>query len=278
MKNQLKKITALLCAITMSVAALSACSTGEDESGSTAGSTKSESASLIDQIKARGTLVMATNAEFEPFEYKDENKYVGIDIEIAQAIADELGVELDILDIAFDSCIPALTSGRADMVIAGMSVTEDRLKNVDFSDAYFNASQAIVVTKDSDISSRADLDGKIIGVQQGTTGDTYVTDEDGKLDISVADVKRYSKGSEAVSDLISGRIDAVVIDNFPAEKFVERNSNSIVKLDEAMTEEEYAIALAKGESEFKDLVNSVIQSLKDSGKLDEIVSKYIESE
>jgi polar amino acid transport system substrate-binding protein len=242
-----------------------------------AGCGGSGSASATDKIKKAGKVVMTTNAEFEPFEYKDGDEITGIDIEISQAIADKLGVKLEISDIAFDSLIPSLNAGKADFIAAGMTATEDRRKNVDFSDAYFNASQAIIVTVDSEIASRTDLNGKIVGVQQGTTGDSYCTNEDGSSDVQVGEVKRYPKGMDAVSDLIAGRLDAVVIDNFPAEKLVGKNADKIKKLDEALTEEEYAIALHKG-SDLTDTVNETIKELNESGKMDEIVSKYISAE
>ena len=229
-------------------------------------------------IQNAGKLVMATNAEFEPFEFKDGDEVVGIDIEISQKIAEKLGVELEVSDIAFDTLITALQSGKADIVAAGMTADEDRKKNVDFSDPYFNASQAIIVANDSDIVSRTDLNGKTVGVQLGTTGDKYCTNEDGENDITVAEVKRYSKGMEAVSDLIAGRIDAVVIDNFPAEKLVEKNSDKVKKLDEALTSEEYAISMPKGSTELQKMVNEVLKEMQDSGEMDEIVGKYISAE
>ena len=229
-------------------------------------------------IQNAGKLVMATNAEFEPFEFKDGDEVVGIDIEISQKIAEKLGVELEVSDIAFDTLITALQSGKADIVAAGMTADEDRKKNVDFSDPYFNASQAIIVANDSDIVSRTDLNGKTVGVQLGTTGDKYCTNEDGENDITVAEVKRYSKGMEAVSDLIAGRIDAVVIDNFPAEKLVEKNSDKVKKLDEALTSEEYALAMPKGSTELQKMVNEVLKEMQASGEMDEIVGKYISAE
>ncbi len=231
-----------------------------------------------EDIQNAGKPVMATNAEFEPFEFKDGDEVVGIDIEISQKIAEKLGVELEVSDIAFDTLITALQSGKADIVAAGMTADEDRKKNVDFSDPYFNASQAIIVANDSDIVSRTDLNGKTVGVQLGTTGDKYCTNEDGENDITVAEVKRYSKGMEAVSDLIAGRIDAVVIDNFPAEKLVEKNSDKVKKLDEALTSEEYAIAMPKGSTELQKMVNEVLKEMQDSGEMDEIVGKYISAE
>lgn len=248
-----------------------------EESTDESSDSSSSAARSIDEIKSSGKVIMATNAEFEPFEYKDGNDIVGIDPEIAQKIADKLGVELEITDIAFDSCIPAINSGKADFVAAGMTATDERRKNVDFSDPYFDASQAIIVPVDSDIKSRTDLNGKKIGVQTGTTGDTYVTNEDGSGDITAGEVSRYSKGMDAVSDLMNGRIDAVVIDNFPAQKLVAKNSDKIKTLDEALTSEEYAIACPKG-SELVDTINEVLQEMKDSGELDEIESKYISTD
>lgn len=228
----------------------------------------------VETAKANGYITLATNAEFEPFEYKDGNDFEGIDIEIAKKIAEKLDVELKIHDIAFDSLIAELKAGKADFVAAGMTADDDRRKNADFSDSYFNASQAIVVMKDSDIKSREDLNGKKVGVQSGTTGDKYCTNEDGSSDVKDISVQRYSKGVDAVQDLISGRVDAVVIDDFPATKFVEKNSDKIQKLSDALTVEEYAIAVQKGNSEMVKVINEVLAEMKNSGELDQIIDKY----
>lgn len=234
-------------------------------------------ADAVSTIKANGKVIMVTNAEFEPFEYKDGDAIVGIDPTIAEKIAEKLGVELEIQDIAFDSCIPALQSSKADFCAAGMSVTEDRKKNVDFTEPYFTTQQVIIVPVDSEIAARADLDGKTVGVQLGTTGDIYVTNEDGAHDITVADISRYPKGVDAVSDLLAGRIEAVVIDKFPAEKLVAQNPDKIKILEETLTTEEeveeYAIAVPKG-SNLLDVINEVIAELKESGELDEILAQY----
>ena len=210
---------------------------------------------------AGGTLVMATNAEFPPYEYYEGENVVGIDADIAAAVADKLGMELKIEDMAFDSIIPAVTSGKADIGLAGMTVTEDRLENVDFSDTY----------ADSDIASPDDLEGKKIGVQLGTTGDIYAGD------IKDATVERYNKGFEAVQALTQDKIDAVVIDGEPAKVFVKENEG-LKMLDEAFTEEDYAIAVAKGNDELLDKINTALGELKDSGELDKIVDKYITAE
>ena len=222
---------------------------------------------------AGGRLIMATNAEFPPYEYHDGDAVVGIDAEIAKAIADELGMELEIEDIAFDSIIPEIVSGKADMGLAGMTVTEDRMQSVDFSDTYAKASQKIIVTEDSEIASPDDLKGVIVGVQLGTTGDIYVSD----LEADGTTVERYSKGFEAVQALSQGKIDAVVIDGEPAKTFVAETQGLKI-LDESFTDEEYAIAVKKGNTELLEKINGALKTLKDNGTLDEIVAKYIKAE
>lgn len=216
-------------------------------------------------------LVMATNAEFPPYEYYEGKEVVGIDADIAAAIAEEMGVELEIEDMAFDSIIPAVDSGKADMGLAGMTVTEDRLQNVDFSDTYAKATQVVIVKEDSDIASPDDLKGKKIGVQLGTTGDIFASD------IEDATVEQYNKGFEAVQAVTQGKIDAVIIDGEPAKEFVSE-AEGLKILDEAFTEEEYAIAVAKGNDDLLKDINKALANLKDSGKLDEIVAKYIKAE
>ena len=220
-----------------------------------------------------GVLVMATNAEFPPYEYHDGGEIVGIDVEVAQAIAGKLGMTLEIEDIAFDSIIPELESGKADIGVAGMTVSEDRLKNVDFTDPYTTASQVIIVKEDSAIAGPDDLAGKFIGVQLGTTGDIYASD----YEAEGSTIERYNKGFEAVQALTQGKIDAVVIDGEPAKEFV-KEAEGLKILDEAFTEEEYAIAISKDNEELLDKVNGALKTLKDSGKLDEIVAKYIKAD
>ena len=216
-------------------------------------------------------LVMATNAEFPPYEFHDGDAIVGIDAEIAQAIADEMGRTLVIEDMAFDSIITAVQTGKADMGVAGMTITEDRLENVDFSTPYATAAQVIIVKDDSDIASPDDLAGKTIGVQLGTTGDIYAEE------IENASIEKYNKGFEAVQALTQGKVDAVIIDNEPAKVFVSQNEG-IKILDEAYTYEEYAIAVKKGNTELLNQINAAIEKLQESGKLQEIVDKYIVAE
>ncbi|MEA4815532.1 MAG: basic amino acid ABC transporter substrate-binding protein [Lachnospiraceae bacterium] len=221
--------------------------------------------------KSKDQLVMATNAEFPPYEYYENQKIIGIDAEIAQAIADKLGMELVIEDMLFDSIIPALLSGKADIGVAGMTITEDRLESVDFSDSYVKASQAIIVKKGSDVvKSAADLDGKTIGVQLGTTGDIYVADV-------TENVERFNKGFEAVQSLAQGKLDAVVIDDQVAKALAAEN-DEVEVLDEVFTEEEYAIAFKKGNDELVKKVNEALAELKADGTLQSIIDKYINAD
>lgn len=224
-----------------------------------------------EEKKDDNKLVMATNAEFPPYEYREGDDIVGIDADMAAAVAEELGMELEIEDMAFDSIIPAIQSGKADIGVAGMTVDPDRLENVNFSDTYAQASQVIIVKADSEIAGPDDLEGKTIGVQLGTTGDIYASD------IKDSTVEQYNKGFEAVQALTQGKIDAVVIDGEPAKEFV-KEAEGLKILDEPLTEEEYAIAIAKDNEELLEKVNKALASLKESGKLDEIVGKYITAE
>ena len=280
-----KKVLALTMAALMA-ASLTACGGGAKETTAAdttanadaadttaAEKTEETSAEAAGTEAAGGVLVMATNAEFPPDEFHDGGEIVGIDAEIAKAIADELGMELEIEDIAFDSIIPEITSGKADMGLAGMTVTEDRKQSVDFTDTYAKASQKIIVKEDSAIASPDDLTGVIVGVQQGTTGDIYVSD----LEADGTTVERYNKGFEAVQALSQGKIDAVVIDGEPAKTFVAQTEGLKI-LEESFTDEEYAIAVKKGNTELLEKINGALKTLKDNGTLDEIVAKYIKAE
>ncbi|MBE5835174.1 MAG: transporter substrate-binding domain-containing protein [Butyrivibrio sp.] len=262
-----KKILAVTLAMAM-VSSLVACSGSTTKTQESASASNEESQ---DSTESKGTLVMATNAEFPPYEYHDgsDDQIVGIDAEIAAAIADKLGYTLEIEDIAFDSVIPEVTSGKADFGMAGMTVTEERKKSVNFSDSYATAVQVVIVPEDSDITSIDDLSGKIIGVQSGTTGDLYATDDFGD-----ENVERYNKGMEAVQALSQGKIDAVIIDNEPAKVFVQETEGLKI-LDSAYAEEQYAIAIALDNTELLSEVNAALAELKADGTIDSIVSKYI---
>lgn len=278
-----KKLAALFLAVAMT-ASLAACSQGSASSSaaSSEASINSSSADVSSEASAAasvqtitdGTLTMSTNAEFEPFEYKDNGNIVGIDVDIANKIAQKLGLKLKINDVDFDSLTMELQTNKCDFVAAGWSIKPDRQKNVDFSDVYYDASQAIIIPKGSSIKAPADLNGKTVGVQQGTTGDTYCTNEDGTSEVKVGTVKRYNKGPDAILDLINGRIDAVVIDDFPATKYVGKNSDKIEKLNDALTNEQYAIGVKKGNKALLDVINGVLKDMKSSGELDQIVEKY----
>lgn len=233
------------------------------------GSKKDDTSSDTKKEEKKETLVMATNAEFPPYEYYDGDKVVGIDAEFAAAIAEKLGMELKIEDMAFDSIIPAVQGGKADMGVAGMTVDEDRKTQVDFTDTYYTGRQVIIVKEDSTIAGPDDLAGKKIGVQQGTTGDIYTTDDYGDENI-----ERFNKGMEAVQALQQGKVDAVVIDDQPAKTFVEENEGLKI-LETEYVEEEYAIALKKGNNELLEKVNKAIKELKEDGTLDKIIAKYI---
>ena len=232
---------------------------------------ETEAAAALETVQP-GKLVMCTNAEFPPYEYHDANDIVGIDVDICRAIAEKLGLELEIEDIAFDSIIPEVVSGKADLGAAGMTVTEDRKQNVDFSDTYAHASQVIIVREDSEVAGPDDLAGKIVGVQQGTTGDIYISG-----DLGDDAVERYAKGMEAVQALAQSKIDAVVIDGEPAKKYVEEVAGLKI-LDDSYTDEDYAIAVKKGNTALVEAINEALAELKADGTLDEIVAKYIQAE
>lgn len=254
---------------TEAVTTVAASEAGEGTAGGDNAETKAETKAEAD--KAGGILTMATNAEFPPYEFHEGGEIVGIDAEIAQAIADKLGMELKIEDMSFDAIIPSVTSGKADFGAAGLTITEDRKLSVDFTETYATSTQVAIVQNDSEIADQAGLKGKIIGVQLGTTGDSLAGDIEG------ATIERYSKGMEAVQSLKQGKIDAVVIDEETAKAFVA-NTEGIKILDEKMTEEEYALALKKGNTELLGKMNAAIKELKEEGKLDEIVAKYIKAE
>ncbi len=219
-----------------------------------------------------GILTMATNAAFPPYEYYESNEIVGIDVEIAEAIADKLGLELKIEDMEFGSIIIAVTQGKADIGLAGMTVTEERLQSVDFSDSYATGIQAVIVAEDSDVKQIADLDGKKIGVQLATTGDIYA-----KEDFGEENVEAYNKGADAVMALKQGKVDAVIIDNQPALAFV-KSTEGLKILETEYAVEDYAAAIAKGNDALVQAVNGALAELKEDGTIQSIVDKYIVSE
>lgn len=288
MKKNVLAMAAAICCMAATLTACGGSKTAETKGAettaaetakeeTTAGESKAdaettEAESKTEESKAAGgKLVMVTNAEFPPYEYHESNEIVGIDADIAKAIAEHMGMELEIQDMAFDSLIPAVQSGKADFAAAGMTVREDRLKNVDFTETYAEAAQVIIVKEGSEIADPDGLTGKKIGVQTGTTGDIYADDIEG------ADVQRFNKGMEAVMALTQDKVDAVIIDREPAKVFVKENEGLKI-LDEAFTEEAYAIAVKKGNTELVEQMNAAIKDLKESGELQKIVDKYITAE
>ena len=221
-----------------------------------------------------GKLTMATNAFFPPYEYYEGEDIVGIDAEIAQAVADKLGLELVIEDTEFDSIIVGVQSNKYDIGCACMTITEERLQSVNFTQPYATGIQSVIVPEDSEITDvDALLAGDyIVGVQTGTTGDIYMTD-----DIGEARVDRYQKGNDAIVALTSGKVDAVVIDNEPAKAFVAANEGLKI-LDTAYAEEEYAMCLNKDNEELLNAINQALDELKKDGTIDAIVAKYIPAE
>lgn len=218
-------------------------------------------------------LTMATNATFPPYEYKEGEDIVGIDAEIAHAIADKLGMELEIIDTEFDSIIPGVQGGKYSMGMAGMTVTPERQESVDFSDSYATGIQSIIVKEGSAIKSVDDLSSDIkIGVQVATTGCIYAED-----DYGVDAVSEFQNGAAAVEALKSDKVDCVIIDNEPAKAFVAANEGLTI-LDTSYAVEDYAICFSKDNTELRDKVNEALKELIADGTVQKIVDKYIAAE
>ncbi|MBQ7660849.1 MAG: basic amino acid ABC transporter substrate-binding protein [Clostridia bacterium] len=268
----MKKILALaLCALMVAVCFVGCGTTPAQTDAAPTTTAAADAAAETEAAPAKQeTLVMGTNATFPPYEFVDDNgKIVGIDAEIAAAIADKLGATLEIKDMEFDSLIPAVQNGAIDFAMAGMTVTEERKLSVDFSDTYAQGVQVVIVPENSTIASIDDLDGKMIGVQSGTTGDIYCTGDYGE-----DHVKQFTNGALAVAALQNGQVDCVVIDNEPAKNFVAANAGLKI-LDTAYAEEDYAIAIAKTSSELLKNVNDALAALKADGTVAKIIEKYI---
>ena len=218
-------------------------------------------------------LTMATNASFPPYEYVEGDAYAGIDVEIATAIAEKLGMELEIADVDFGSIIAGVEQGKFDFGMAGMTVTDERKQSVNFSNTYATAVQSIVVPEGSTILSADDLSSDIkIGVQQDTTGDIYASEDYGEDAIV-----RFKTGNDAIQALATGKVEAVIIDNEPAKSYVAANTGLVI-LDSAYAEEEYAICIAKGNEELLNKINAALDELKKDGTIDDIINKYIPAE
>lgn len=254
MKKGLIKVISAMAAAVMCAAALTGC-------GKSSG----------------GQLVMGTNAAFPPFEFTTSNGLVGefdgIDVAIAQKIAESRGEELKIEDMEFEGLIASVSSGKIDMAVAGMTATEERKQNVDFSDTYYVASQVMVVAKDcEDITKAEDLkNGKTVGVVLGYTGDGIVTDD---LEIPEDKITRANRGIDIVQDVKNGKLDAVVIDSATGKALAEKNDLKVIEDPEAFETEEYAIAVKKGNTELLESINKVLAEMKENGEIEKLAEKY----
>lgn len=292
----MKKTIALLltAAMTLSLAACgSSGSSGSTSSGSadtstgteqtTAADTSDETAAAQTTAAAastgdfttvdEGELHMATNAAFPPYEMTtDDGGYEGIDVEIATKIAEKLGLTLVVDDMDFSSVVSSVQLGKEDIAMAGLTVTDERKKNIDFTDSYATGVQVIIVPEDSDIESVDDLEGKMIGCQEGTTGCTYCQD-----DYGTDHVIAYTNGATAVQALLTNKVDAVVIDQEPAKQYVAANEGLKILSTEYVVED-YAIGVSKDNPELTAAINQALQELKDDGTVQEIVDKYINAD
>jgi arginine/lysine/histidine transporter system substrate-binding protein len=267
---------ALLCVLVLSFGACSgkvetSASAAPSETETPAATSAAPSATEAPSATALPVLSMATNATFAPYEYWDGDKIVGIDAEIAAAIAEKLGMTLKIDDMEFTAIIPALNSGKDDIGMAAMTILPERQLSADFSDIYATGKQVVIVKEDSKIAAPADLKGKTVGVQLGTTGDIYCTGDGDKT------MQRFDKGADAIQALLQDKVDAVVIDNAPAKVFVEQNTGlKILQTDYIL--EDYAIVVNKGNTTLLDNINTALSELKTSGDLQKIVDKYIKAD
>lgn len=277
----MKKFFAMLLAATM-LLALSACGGKSDSAQTPAESAQTESApaeaapaaepaaeaAQLNTVNA-GKLTMSTNAEFPPYESTDDaGQFIGIDVEIAQAIADKLGLELQIDDMDFDAALLAAQNGKSDIVMAGVTVNEERLAVMNFSDSYSTGVQSVIVKEGSEVTLD-NLGDHMIGTQRGTTGNIYCSDDYGD-----EHVVAYDNGITAVQALVNGQVDAVVIDDAPARSLVAAN-NGLVILDTEYAVEDYAIGISKSNTGLLDAVNSALAELKADGTVQGIVDKYI---
>ena len=290
-ENTMKKFASILMASAM-VLSLAGCGatadTTAESSSSEATSSEAASSEVTSEASSEasaetasaelktvepGKLIMSTNAAFPPYEMTtDSGDFEGIDIEIATAIAEKLGLELQIDDMDFDSALLAVQQGKSDMVMAGVTVTDERLNVMDFSETYANGIQSVIVPEDSDIASIDDLEGKTIGTQRGTTGYLYCVDDYGDENVIA-----YDNGLTAVQALNNGQVDCVVIDNAPAQEFVSANPGLKI-LDTEYANEDYAIGVNKGNTALLDAINGALDELKADGTIQSILDKYISAE
>lgn len=252
------KIASILMAAALAATTLCACGSGSSSSGSSSGS--------------GDTIVFGTNAEFAPFEYISADgvigEYDGIDMAIAKQIAEDCGATAEINNMEFDSLLIALANGQVDAVIAGMTVTDERAESVDFSTPYYQATQVMIVKDDSDITCAADMEGKTIAVIQGYTGEIAVQELG-------FDYESFKKGTDAVLELVNGKADVVVIDSATASKYVSDNEGlKIVEDPDVFEDEEYAIAVKKGNTELLDEINASIERMLSDGTIAALGDEY----
>ena len=284
----MKKFLAMTLALAMSLS-LAACGGGAASSTPSAStpdastsapdaSTGGETADLSEALVEPGKLIMSTNAAFPPYEMVADGEGVyqgleGIDVEIALAIADKLGLELVIDDMDFDAALMAVQNNSADVMLAGLSYSEDRDEVVDFTDSYATGIQSVIVKEGSDVTMD-NLGDYMIGTQRGTTGFQYATDDYGE-----EHVIGYDNGATAVQELINGTIDAVIIDNAPAQEYVAANSDAgLALLDGAWVEEDYCAAVDEGNEVLLNAINTALNELISDGTVQTIVDKYITAE
>ncbi len=272
----MKKICFALALVLVLSLALSACGGAPAPSAAPASEAQpADAASTAPASEAApedagaGTLVMATEATFPPYEYMSGSDIVGVDVDIAKEIAAELGLELVIEEMPFDAVIAAVDSGKADFAAAGISITEERKQTVDFSIEYATSKQVILTKADSGIAGEADLNGKTVGVQLGTVADLALTD-----DYPEVVVERYNKYTDAVNDLINGRVDALVLDSLPAES-LKTMDESLVICDNELFTDVYAICVKKGNTELLSTIDAVLQRLISEGKVDEFTQAHL---
>ena len=218
--------------------------------------------------KNKNEIVMVTEAGFAPYEYYDNNKIVGVDVEIAKEIASALGKKLVIKDVYFDVIINEIKSGKADFALAGMSVNEERKKQVDFSNTYISSKQIVIVRNDSDIKNISQINNKKIAVQLGTIADSYVTNNN-----ITKDIVRQKKYLSMAEDLKAGKVDLIIMDLLPASEIVKSNDGLKI-LDEYLFTDKYGMAIKKGNKELLDKVNDVLTRLMSEGKIEEYTIKH----
>lgn len=271
---RLKKTFMKMVLGTMSILALAACGNTSESADSAA----TDGSSALQEIKDSGKLVIGTCADYPPYEWhlvKDgKDKIIGFDIDIAQAIADELGVELEIKDMDFDGLIPALSTGKIDMIIAGMNPTEERKQSVDFTDIYYTQKDALVIKSEDaeDIKSENDLKKASLATQKATIQETYLLEN-----FPDATLQSVPKWNTAILSLVTGKVDAVLMIETVAKQYVEQNEGlEIAGFDVASTPNESAIAVAKDSGDFLDTVNDILDEMKESGKIEELMRTNIE--